>query len=121
MHITSFLFSFLKTLYFFKILTNIILASIRARCYPIQFLPPAEKGILVYASRLVSSSNHLSGLNSCGFGKYFLFVYAQRKATILSFLSTSISSILWLYFAYLKSIAGAGEYILRTSFKTKLT
>lgn len=46
----------------------IILASIVAICYPIQFLPPAAKGILINPlSYLIGYGfNHLLGLNCWG-------------------------------------------------------
>jgi hypothetical protein len=45
-----------------------ILASIIAICYPIQFLAPAAKGILIYplSSWIGYFVNHLEGLNSKG-------------------------------------------------------
>jgi hypothetical protein len=49
---------------------NAILVSNKARCYPRQFLCPAEKGINAYASKFSLISFHLDGLNLNGSGKY---------------------------------------------------
>lgn len=71
------IFSFRESLYFIRILDNMILLSIIAKCYPMQFLPPAENGIKANGSIDVSlrvpSAFHLDISNYFGLGKYLSF------------------------------------------------
>jgi len=56
--------------------TKIILTSKVDKCYPIQFLGPAEKGVNAYVGTFFSLS-HLSGLNSSGSSKYSGFLKSE--------------------------------------------
>ena len=102
---------------FVKNLDKIILYSMRAKYWPIQFRAPEPKTMKLKGCSFLYS-NHLCGINSFGFLKYFYecWTVTDYKTKITPLGNTTSPILVVLFFIYLLGREFTGPQSLITSF-----